>query len=410
MAESPSAPIVVVGAGLAGGKAVEELRSAGYPDALTLLGEEPHRPYERPPLTKDYLAGKSAREKVFVHAESWYAEHDVDLRTGTTVTGIDTSTHEVVLGSGERLEFSKLLLATGASPRRLRLSGSTVEPSERILYLRTVDDSERLKSWLQPGSSIAIVGGGWIGLECAATARTAGATVTVLEADSAPLVRVLGPEVAQVFADAHREHGVDLRCDVTVSGIEEGRDGVRVVLGSGEHVDADVVLVGVGVIPNTALAEAAGIAVDNGVLTDESLRTSHPDVWAAGDVANAQHPLLGYRLRVEHWATALHQPAVAARAMLGEDVRYERLPYFYSDQYDLSAEYVGHVAPDGDYRLVLRPFGDDGGLVALWLLDDRVRAGLVVNAGDELPAIKELLRSGRPVDATSLADVNVPLG
>ena len=399
--------LVIVGASLAGAKAAEALREAGHDGPVVLLGEEHERPYERPPLSKGYLQGTSEREKIFVHPPQWYAEHDVTLRLGTAVTAVDPAAHSVTLADGSRIGYAKLLLATGSSPRRLAVPGAELAG---VYYLRRVEDSERLREVLRPGARIVVVGAGWIGLETAAAARAAGAEVTVLESAELPLLRVLGREVAEVFAGLHRDHGVELRFGVQVEALTRGAQGVAGVrLGDGGTVAADAVVVGVGITPNTALAEAAGLDVENGVRTDERLRTSAPDVHAAGDVANAFHPLLGRHIRVEHWANALNQPQTAARTMLGQDAVYDRVPYFFSDQYDLGMEYTGHVEPGGYDRVVFR--GDVAGreFVAFWLAGGRVLAGMNVNVWDVTDPIRELVRSGRTVDPTHLADPDRPL-
>ncbi|MGA5821743.1 NAD(P)/FAD-dependent oxidoreductase [Kitasatospora sp. NPDC094028] len=401
-------PIVVVGASLGGAKAAQALREAGYEGGIVLIGEEHERPYERPPLSKGYLMGKEPREKIYVHPPQWYAEHDVTLRLGTPVVSIDPAAHTVTLADDGEVAYSKLLLTTGSVPRRLPVPGAE---QDGVLYLRRVEDSERITTVLRPGARIAVVGAGWIGLEVAAAARAAGAEVTVLEAAELPLLRVLGREVAQVFADLHRDHGVDLRFGVQVAeltGTGGTVSGVR--LGDGTVVEADAVVVGIGISPATALAEAAGLTVDNGIKTDQHLRTSDPDIYAAGDVANAFHPLFGTHLRVEHWANALNQPQTAARAMLGRpDAVYDRVPYFFSDQYDLGLEYLGHVAP-GDYdQVVFR--GDRAGreFIAFWLSGGRVLAGMNVNVWDVTDPIRDLIRSKRVVDPAHLADPAVPL-
>jgi 3-phenylpropionate/trans-cinnamate dioxygenase ferredoxin reductase component len=403
--------MVVVGASLAGAKAAEALRGEGYAGRITLVGDEVHRPYERPPLSKDFLQGKVGVEKVYVHAADWYAEHDVDLRLGIAVTAVDARAHEVTLAGGERLPYDGLLLATGSSPRRLTIPGAELDG---VHYLRRIEDSERIRDAFANGRSVAIVGGGWIGLEAAAAARAAGRDVTVLEAAELPLLAVLGREVAQVFADLHRANGVDLRCGVQVSeftGDAAGAGGAvtGVQLADGRRLDADVVVVGVGITPNVGLAEEAGLEVGNGILVDAHLRTSDSDVYAAGDVANAYHPLLDRHIRVEHWANALNGPAVAAKSMLGIEAVYDRLPYFYSDQYDLGMEYTGYVDRDASVDVVLR--GDVAGreFVAFWLSGGRVLAGMNVNVWDVTEPITELVRSGRVVDAARLADAEVPL-
>ncbi len=395
--------IAVVGAGLAAAKAVEALREGGHDGPIVLFGEEHHLPYERPPLSKGYLLGNDELESAFVHDADWYDAHDVDLRLGSAVTEIDPAAHVVRTRDGEQ-GYARLLLATGSSPRRLAMADDSGVP---VAYLRTLEDSQLLKTSFGEGRSVAIIGGGWIGLEVAAAAREAGASVTVLESLDLPLLRVLGPEVAEIFAGLHREHGVDLHTGVSVSGID--RDGARAVigLGDGASVEADLVVVGIGVAPNVALAEAAGLDCDNGVLVDEHLRTSDPDVYAAGDVANALHPVLGRRIRVEHWDTAIGQGQTAARAMLGHDATYDRLPYFFTDQYDLGMEYVGSVGPDGYDDVVLR--GDTSGrtFTAFWSRDGRVLAGMHVNVWDATDHIRRIV--GRDVDAARLRDESLSL-
>ncbi|WP_431954985.1 NAD(P)/FAD-dependent oxidoreductase [Actinacidiphila sp. bgisy167] len=404
---SPENTFVIVGGGLAAGKAVEALRENGYDGRLVLIGDERDKPYIRPPLSKGYLTGKETRDSIFVHPDDWYDKHDVDLRLGTTVTGLDVGAGQVELDGGRRMPYTKLLLATGAAPRLLTVPGADLD---NVLYLRRVGDSERLKAAFTEGARIVVIGAGWIGLETAAAARQAGAEVTVLEAEELPLLRVLGREAAEVFAALHTDHGVVLRHGVRVEGItgSGGRaDGVR--LADGTHVPADAVVVGVGVTPDTRLAEAAGLEVRNGVVTDAHLRTSAPNVFAAGDVANAYHPFLERHIRVEHWANALNQPATAAQGMLGGDAVYDRLPYFYTDQYDLGMEYVGYVEPGGYDRVVFR--GDKAAreFVAFWMSGDRVLAGMNVNVWDVVEPVRELITSRAEVDDTRLADPQVPL-
>jgi 3-phenylpropionate/trans-cinnamate dioxygenase ferredoxin reductase subunit len=377
----------IVGAGLAGARAAETLRAEGFDGRVVLFGAEAHLPYERPALSKGYLQGTA--EVPFVHPAEWYAQQDVDLRLGTRVTALDPAAHEVETADGDRLRYTKLLLATGSSVRRLADAAT----------LRTLDDSDRLRAALRPGARVVIVGAGWIGLEVAAAARVAGAEVTVLEQAPAPLLAALGPEMAAVFARLHVEHGVDLRCGVTVRAVKSDA-----VLLDDETVPADLVVAGIGVTPDVDLARAAGLAVDNGVVVDEHLRSSAPDVWAAGDVANAYHPFAGRHVRVEHWANALHQPVVAAQAMLGKDAVYDRLPYFFTDQYDLGMEYTGF----GGGEVVVR--GDEREFVAFWLRDGRLTAAMNVNVWTGVPEIaRRLIRSGTRLDPAALADPAVPL-
>ncbi|MEU4098806.1 FAD-dependent oxidoreductase [Streptomyces sp. NPDC026673] len=404
---SPVNTFVIVGGGLAAGKAVEALRERGYDGRLVIVGDEQDKPYVRPPLSKGYLLGKEERDSIYVHPDGWYDEHDVELLLGTTASALDVRAKEVELDGGRRLPYTKLLLATGSSPRRLPVPGAELD---NVLYLRRVGDSERLKAAFTAGARIVVIGGGWIGLETAAAARLAGAEVTVLEHSELPLLKVLGREAAEVFAGLHTDHGVVLRPRVEVERIT-GADGRAdgVLLADGTHLPADAVVVGVGITPNVRLAEAAGLEVRNGIVTDAHLRTSVPDVHAAGDVANAYHPFLDRHIRVEHWANALNQPATAARSMLGEDAVYDRLPYFYTDQYDLGMEYTGYVEPDGYDRVVFR--GDRPGreFVAFWMSGNRVLAGMNVNVWDVVEPIRSLVTSRADVDDARLADPDVPL-
>ena len=398
---------VIVGASLAGAKAAQTLREEGFGGPIMLIGQETERPYERPPLSKDYLLDKAERESIYVHPAGWYGEHDVELRLGTTVTAVDPAAHEVTLADGSRIGYAKLLLATGSSPRRLPVPGADLDG---VHYLRRVADSDRIKETFAAASRVAVIGAGWIGLETTAAARAAGVEVTVLEAAELPLLRVLGREVAEVFAGLHREHGVDLRFGVQVAEItgSAGRaDGVR--LADGSHIPAEAVIVGVGITPNSQLAEAAGLEVRNGVVTDAGLQSSDPDIYAAGDVANAYHPLLGRHIRVEHWANALNQPQAAGRAMLGQDTAYDLVPYFYTDQYDLGMEYAGYVEPGGYDQVVFRGDVQRREFIAFWLAGGRVLAGMNVNVWDVNEAIQAVVRGGRAVDAARLADVDVPL-
>jgi NADPH-dependent 2,4-dienoyl-CoA reductase/sulfur reductase-like enzyme len=372
--------IVIVGGGLAAATAATELREQGFDGEISLFAAEDRLPYERPPLSKSVLMGQKEPDSAFCHDRSWYDEHDVDLHTGERVTAIDTAARTVTTDRGDTTSYDALLLAAGAQPRHLPEADAA-----GALYLRTMDESAALKARLAPGTRVVVIGAGWIGLEVTSAARTAGADVTVVEMADLPLQRVLGDEVATVFADLHREHGVDLRLATKVTGIE--RDGDRVVVHTdGGDVEGDVLVVGIGAIPDTALAEAAGLDVDNGVLVDAGLRTSDEHVWAVGDLARHDHPTLG-RLRVEHWDNAIEQAKVAARNMAGGDEPYDRQPYFFTDQYDLGMEYVGHGAP-GD-EVATR--GDVAGRVfkAYWLRDGVVAAAMQVNdwdASDEIRA------------------------
>jgi 3-phenylpropionate/trans-cinnamate dioxygenase ferredoxin reductase component len=395
-----SAPIVLVGGGLATGTAVRELRSQGYTGDVVVFASESHPPYERPPLSKGYLLGNEPAEKALVNVESWYAEHDVDLRTGVAVESVDPDAGTLRAGDDE-LEWSGLLLATGSTPRHLALADDSGAP---VHYLRTLDDSTELKARLTPGARIGIIGGGWIGLEVASAAQQAGAEVVVLEALDQPLRNVLGAEVGALFAQLHREKGVDVRTGVQIQTIESSSDGATIGLAGGDTLSVDRLVVGVGVAPQTDLATAAGIAVDNGILVDAGLHTSAAGVYAAGDVANVDHPVLGHRLRVEHWDTAIKHGTVAATNLLGGHAVADDLPYFFTDQYALGIEYVGNPGPDGFDRVVIT--GDTDGPVeqrtfrAWWLRGRRVVAGMHVNDWDAIGRVRELV--GSEVDEAEL--------
>lgn len=398
---------VIVGASLAGAKAAETLREEGFTGRVVLVGAETERPYERPPLTKGYLLGKEERSGAYVHEENWYNDNNVELLLGVAAVGIDRSAHEVRLADGRRLSYDKLLLTTGASPRRLATPGADLTG---VHYVRTMGDGMALQEALRPGDKrVVVVGAGWIGLEAAAAAREYGNEVTVVEPDPTPLYRHLGPELGESFAELHRRHGVEF---VLGEGVAEVRGSGRltgVVTTGDRELAADLVIVGIGVVPNTGLAEGAGLEVDNGIVVDSSLRTSDPDVYAAGDVANFQHPLLGRRIRVEHWSNALDGGPVAARAMLGQDVVYDRIPYFFTDQYELGMEAAGVPIP-GEYdEVVYRGDVSGGEYIAFWLSGGRVVAGMNVNVWDVTDDIQALIRSGRPVEVARLIDPKAPL-
>ncbi|MCO6006274.1 FAD-dependent oxidoreductase [Actinoallomurus purpureus] len=400
---------VIVGASLAGAKAAQTLREEGFTGRVVLVGEEPLRPYERPPLTKGFLSGKDPLEKAYVHEESWYADNDVELRLGVRATGLDRAAREVRLADGERVGYTKLLLATGASVRRPDVPGADLD---HVHYVRTVPDSERLRAALESGDRrVAVVGAGWIGLEAAAAARGYGNEVRVI-ARGTPLRRSLGTELGEVFAALHRRHGVAF----VPGGVAKITD-PSVFTTEGAEVPADVVIVGIGAAPNTVLAEEAGLEVDDGIVVDASLRTSDPDVYAAGDVARADNPLLGRRIRVEHWANALNGGPAAARSMLGQPVVYDRVPYFYTDQYELGMEASGAWAGGYD-QIVYRGSDpaayvsgdtDDLEFIAFWLSGGRVVGGMNVNIWDVAGDVQALIRSGEPVDTARLADPGVPL-
>jgi len=395
---------VIVGASLAGAKAAETLRAEGFDERVVLIGAENERPYERPPLSKDYLRGEVDRETVYVHPEGYYAEHDIELRLGRTAVSLNTATRELALDDGERLRYDRLLLTIGAQPRRLSIPGGELDG---VLYLRSVADCDALRDRLDRGGTVVVIGAGWIGAEVAASARQRGLEVAVIDPLAVPLERVLGAEVGTVYRDLHLDHGVRMLLGTSVEAFE-GADAVeRVRTIDGRTLECDFVVVGVGVQPRTGLAAQAGLAVDNGILVDQHLQTGAPGVFAAGDAANTHHPFYGERIRVEHWANALHQGPVAARAMLGEPDVYDRLPYFFSDQYDLGMEYAG-FASSWD-RVVFRGDPATREFIAFWLAGDRVVAGMNANVWDVTDQIQRLIRQRIAVDDRRLADPDVPL-
>ena len=405
---SETEKFVIVGAGLTGATAAKTLRAEGFTGRIRLVGSELHRPYIRPPLSKDFLAGSATRESADVEAPDWYRDNDIDLTLHTDAVTLDPQTHRLELAGTGWIDYDSLLLATGSTPRLLDIPGTDLPG---VHYLRTVDQAETLRHLLADGGKrLVLIGSGWIGMEVASVARTLGNDVTVLERDPIPLATALGDELGQMFADLHAEHGVVLRPSVRVAEItgENGRvSGVR--LDDGEIVAADLVLVGVGAVPNVELAQRAGLAVDNGVLVDAALRTSDPSVYAAGDIANAMHPLIGQRLRSEHWANALKGGAAAARSMLGQSVSYDDVPYFYTDQFDLGMEYSGYGPLTRGASVVYRGDRRNRTFIAFWVANDRVVAGMNVNVWDVNEAVQGIIRRAHPVDAARLADETVPL-
>jgi 3-phenylpropionate/trans-cinnamate dioxygenase ferredoxin reductase subunit len=396
------ATFVIAGGGLAAAKAAETLREEGFDGRIALIADEPERPYERPPLSKDYLRGDDVT--IHVHPERFYAEHEIELRLGLRAVELDVAQRELVLDDGEWLRYDRLLLATGAAPRRLDLPGAELEG---VLYLRTVADSDALRERLDRGGSVVVVGAGWIGCEVAASARTRGLDVTVLDPQPVPLAHALGHELGAVYRDIHLDHGVRMRHGTGVEAFEGAGAVERVRTSDGDAIDCDFVVVGVGVQPRVELARRAGVAVGDGILVDELLQTGAPGVFAAGDVAAAQHPFYGERIRVEHWANALEQGPVAARNMLGRAEPYGRLPYFFSDQYDVGMEYTGY-APSWD-RVVFRGDPATREFVAFWLAGDRVLAGMGVNVWETVDPIQRLIRERVAVDDRRLADPDVAL-
>jgi 3-phenylpropionate/trans-cinnamate dioxygenase ferredoxin reductase component len=403
---------LIIGGGVAAAKAAEGLRAAAGEGSAVVMTAEPELPYERPPLSKEFLRGEAGREKTRTHDEAWYREHDVEVLLATRASTLDPSTRTVTTEIGDQLRYGGLVLATGAIPVRLGLPG---EDLEGVYYLRTVDDSERLRAAISRAETMVVIGGGFIGAEVAASATQMDTRVTLLELVETLWTKAVGPQMGRFFEEFLRDRGVHVRTGIGAQGLE-GDGGVEaVVLPDGTRLAADVVVIGVGVRPDVDLAERAGLAVDDGILVDEQLRAAGPRapqgelrIWAAGDVANAAHPLFG-RIRIEHWAEALNQGLIAGRNLAGASERYDRVPYFFSDQFDLSLSYLGHVrewdelVTRGDQRVKQPKF------VAWYLRQGIPRAALIVNDWDAEDPVREVIRRGEPVDPDRLADAGVAL-
>jgi 3-phenylpropionate/trans-cinnamate dioxygenase ferredoxin reductase component len=396
--------IAIVGASLAGAKAAEAARAAGFDDRIVLIGEEPSAPYERPPLSKAVLRGEADPESTRVHDADFYRTHDVELVVDRAIA-LDAAARTIDLAGGSSISFERAILATGATPRHLTAPGAEMAG---VHHLRTVADATALREAVRGAARVAVVGAGWIGAEVAASARQMGADVVLIDPAPTPLHRLLGDELGGIFRELHAEHGVSLRLGAGVAALRGTSAVEAVVLDDGRVEHADVVVVGIGVDPRTELVDrASGIEIDDGIVVDEHLETGVPGIFAAGDAANAWHPHYRRRIRVEHWANALNQGITAGRNAAGERAEYTRLPYFFSDQYDLGLEYVGQHQPDD--TLVMRGDLAARELVALWHRDGIVTAGMAVNVWDVIDDLKAIIEAGRVHDPARLGDVEVPL-
>jgi 3-phenylpropionate/trans-cinnamate dioxygenase ferredoxin reductase subunit len=396
--------LVIVGASVAGAKAAEAARASGFDGRVVVVGDEHEPPYERPPLSKAVLRGEAAPETTRVHDGGFYATNDIELLTGRTVEALDVETGRVRIDGNEQVPFSALVLATGAAPRRLDVPGVDLAG---VHYLRDLDDARRLGDAVRAGSRVAVIGAGWIGSEVAASARQMGAEVVLIDPAPVPLQRVLGDEIGEVFRSLHVDNGVQVRSHTGVVELRGTSRVEQVVLGNGQTEAADVVVIGIGVTPRVGLAQAAGLQVDDGIVVDEHLRSSAPGVYAAGDVASAWHPHYGQRLRVEHWANALNQGATAGANAAGCTDTYTRLPYFFSDQYDLGMEYVGYSRPDD--AVVVRGDLTEREFIAFWQRHGIVTAAMNVNVWEVVDHLKTIVASGQVIDARRLRDPTIGL-
>ena len=393
--------IVIIGAGHAAGQAAASLRQAKFEGPITIIGDEAHVPYQRPPLSKQYLAGTQLADKVYLRAEKFYADKDIQLMLDTRATQIDPSTKTINLDNGETIAYEKLLISTGSRPRKLSIEGSDLSG---IHYLRTMDDVDGIRADVKPGANLVIVGGGYIGLEVAAVGIELGMNVHVLEMEERILQRVTTPEMSAYYHKLHTDRGVHIHTQTGVTGFS-GNGSVEKVLCGDESFDADIVIVGIGIIPNIEIAEEAGIHCDNGIVVDDHCRTSDPDIYAAGDCTNHPNPLMNKRLRLESVPNAMDQARVSTANMLGDDKVYAAIPWFWSDQYDLKLQMVGFSA-DGDSQ-VLRGDMDTHQFAIFYLKDGKVVAADAVNSPKEFMLCKQLV--GKSADPAKLADPETDL-
>ncbi len=394
--------VAIIGGGQVAAVAARTLRRRGFDGTITILGDEPHVPYQRPPLSKGFLQGREQVSDLLLTDERWCSDNKVDLRIGVTVTDIDKFSRRVALADGSSLRADSVLFATGGRPRVL--PGIS---SERVVYLRTIDHAIRVRDTLQPGSRLITVGGGFIGAEIAASARIAGADVTMIEMLDVPLKRTLGRQLGEVCAQIHRDHGVTVLTGEFVESVRDVTDGVLVRTAAGREVEGDLVVVGVGIEPNAELASAAGIAVDNGIVVDEFCRTSVDGVYAAGDVANHHHPVFGTRVRVEHFDNANRQAAAAAMSIIGRRAVYDNVHWFWSDQYEFNLQYAGH-APRWT-QAVIRGSVQARSFTMFYLHDGVLKGAFAIDRGEEVLWAKELIAAKATPDPAMLADEDLEL-
>lgn len=393
--------VVTVGAGQVAAGAARTLRRRGFDGRIVLLGDEPHAPYQRPPLSKEFLAGREVAESLSLFTPRWLDANDIDIRTGVTVRRIDTTTGTVEFDGGS-VAADAVILATGGRPRTIESTGPR---PDLVHYLRTLDDALALAPRLVPGSRLIVVGGGFIGLEIAATARSLGVEVTVVEQSANLLGSVLGRQVGSYCAELHRRNGIDLRTGTGVVTVTTSDRGVRIATTTGDTIEADAAVVGIGIVPDTEVAAASGLPVDNGIVVDEHGRTSIPSIYAAGDVANRFSPRAGRHIRVEHFDNANRQSAVVADTIVGRTSLSDDPHWFWSDQYDTNIQFAG--TPVGTTDFVFRGDAETGEFSVFYLAGDTLTAAFAMDRGEDIMAARELL--GRQVDPTRLADEDTDL-
>lgn len=396
--------IVIVGAGQCGGQAADALLRGGFTGCIVLIGDERHPPYQRPPLSKQLLAGEIPAERTFIKPAGYWAEKGIMLHLATRVERIDRDARAVVLADGSRIDFDALLLATGSRPRPLALPGRELTG---IHDLRTLDDADMLRAQLRPGARLTIIGGGFVGLEVAAVARTLGLEVTVLEAAPRLLSRVMPPALSAWYEKLHRRYGVDVRTQVNVRGFDGEHGRVQRVLLDGGAVDADLVVIGIGIVPNQELAAACGLACDDGILVDEHCATADTAIYAAGDCTRHPQPLLGATLRLESVHNATAQARIAAANLLGGEQRYAELPWFWSDQYDVKLQMIG--LSDAHDQMIVRGDMDARAFVAFYLRDGILIAADAINSAREFMHCRKLVPRLARIDPQRLADPDTPL-
>lgn len=395
--------IIIAGAGPAGGQAALALRRSGYEGRVLVFGEELCEPCERPPLSKDFITGEDDRVPVLPGADL-FPEKNIELFSGVAVTSVDAKSRQVLLSNGEKVEYDRLLLATGARVRTLELPGAK---EGDFLYMRTFADAMAIKSTLRRASDIAVVGGGFIGLELAASARKLGCKVTVIEAGKQLMGRVVPPIIADYFAEKHRSQGIDVRIGAAPVSLRSDGGKKYLTLSDGSTVEADAIIVGIGVIPNDELAKSAGLDVDNGVLVDEFCRTSDPSIFAAGDVTRHKNPILGQHIRLEAWQPAINQASVAAENMLGAEAKYVEVPWVWTDQFDINFQLAGFPGEYGE--VALRGTLDEGDFTLFLLLKGTIRSVITINRGSEMVVAKRAVMNGKTYLASELEDESVKL-